>query len=783
MTEEENEKNQENYIEKENENLNEEIKENEENKKKEDNFEYENIKKHLIEIGKEEQINEFDTNNNTLDVEFLSDPLDDNPNEDLKEFLKSNKNMFTYANPLRTRKSVYIKNDKSKEKKKSKKLAIEELVTNLKTQYILFNIKYFIRKYQIKASPIINSKSYKIIRVIRNVCLYIYGIILLFERPWFCYKGTTIPLPSSFKFIEDCEKKVEFMNIPFISNNLLRSIEILQTIIIALTQIIKYRDEYNLKRTNTGANKYYNIIQIILLASLLLCFIDLILSLSLGKFPIINFLCRPFIYIYMIKRLRLNWISILKVLWKTKKAYFFLFVNMTTFSVLGYILFKKEKGFFESFSESFLQLYILLSTCNFPDILLEAMQFSKFAIAYFFIYISINYFILLSYLKSLYTTKYYEVNKRDCLNIIRDIVDNRYNKYIYTGKKFNRFILKQRKMYSLTDDEFDNILILFNLYDKNTDAFNEISRIVQIKPEKEVILKTKFGKYILDSIVFEVVINVICIISAISLISKNLKVLIFHFIVSLLLFYEPIMLIKYLGIKRFLTHHVNRIIFHLFNISIFICVIYLYFLDKENKKVEFDKSFKYLEVFISLRTIRLFVFLDKFPMIKNIYVIIRVSKEMLYRNLLLLYSFILLFSTLSILLTGGNIKKNAFNDENDAIPGNYVYLNFNDFASSYISCFCLIMINNLNILVKSLTFQLNHKIFYQLYFATFYFFSTLILINIIQTLLLELYLNSDYSLSDKEVINDKKKDNDIDKSLLSANPFKSFDAGFTKTRK
>ena len=260
MTEEENEKNQENYIEKENENLNEEIKENEENKKKEDNFKYEKIKKHIIKKEKEEQINELETNNNTLDVEFLSDPLDDNPNEDLKEFLKSNKNMFTYANPLRTRKSVYIKNDKSKEKKKSKKLAIEELVTNLKTQYILFNIKYFIRKYQIKASPIINSKSYKIVRVIRNVCLYIYGIILLFERPWFCYKGTTIPLPSSFKFIEDCEKKVEFMNIPFISNNLLRSIEILQTIIIALTQIIKYRDEYNLKRTNTGANKYYNII-------------------------------------------------------------------------------------------------------------------------------------------------------------------------------------------------------------------------------------------------------------------------------------------------------------------------------------------------------------------------------------------------------------------------------------------------------------------------------------------------------------------------------------------
>ena len=51
---------------------------------------------------------------------------------------------------------------------------------------------------------------------------------------------------------------------------------------------------------------------------------------------------------------------------------------------------KKEKGFFESFSESVLQLYILLSTCNFPDIMLEAMEFSKFAIIYFVVYISIH---------------------------------------------------------------------------------------------------------------------------------------------------------------------------------------------------------------------------------------------------------------------------------------------------------------------------------------------------------------------------------------------------------
>ena len=708
-------------------------------------------------------INDFHENEEEEEPHLVSQQ-----SEEINEFLKDNKNRFTHVNPLRIRKSVYMKNKEEKERKhkKSKKLAIEELVTNLKCQYILFNIKDFIRKYQIKELKIINTTAYKAIRIIRNTCLYVYGIVILFERPWYCYEGTTIPLPSQFRFIENCEEKIGFTNIPFMNNNLLRSIEVVQTIIIALSQILKYRDEYSLKYTNTGANKYYNIVQVILLASLFLCLIDLILSLSFGKFPVFNFLCRPFIYIYMIKRLRNNWICILRVIWKTKKAYLFLFVNMITFSLIGYELFQKDKGFFETFGESVLQLYILLSTCNFPDIMLEAMKFSKFAIIYFVSYITINYFVLLSYLKSLYTTKYYEVNKRDCLSIIKDTIENKYNNFIYKGKRFSKFILNQKKTYKLSDDEFNNLLILFNLYDKDTEKMAELTRLVYQTPEKEFVAKTKYGKYILESIYLEILVNILCIISTVSLFSKDIIALIFHFILSLLLFYEPIILIKYLGIKRFLKHHINRVIFHIFNSSVLIYVIYLFILTIENRDNDYSHIFKILRVLISLRTIRLFVFLDKFKMIKNIYIIIRVSKEMLYRNLLLLYSFILLFSTLSILLTGGNLKKNSFDLEEDNIPANYVYINFNDFASSYIACFCLIMINNLNILVKSLTFQSRHMLFFEFYFATFYFFSTLILINIIQTLLLELYLISDYSLRDSQLPIEEETDSKNEKAKI-----------------
>ena len=715
--------------------------------------------KNKLKKAKELDIFLFDRNPNSVQGESFDDSLqrEANLNKTIEDIYYDN-NKFNHVNPMRVSK-YDAKYKRPQYQMHSKEVAVKEVITNLKTQYILFNIRKFVRNFEILTNPNINHKSYKISLNIRNMSLYIYGIIMLFERPWFCYEGTTIPLPSTFKFIENCEKDVVFNNVPFIYNNVLRGIEILFTLSIGITQIIKYKVECSLKETNTGVNTFYNIIQVFLFISLFLCLVDLIISICLTKFPVINFICRPFIYIYMIKRLRMNWINILKVLWATKKAYFALFINIIVFSLIGYILFKKEGGFFESFGESVLQLYILLSTCNFPDIMFEAMEYTKFAIIYFVICLSINYFILLSYLNNLYTSKYYKVNKKDCLLIIKDVIENPHNKHIFQVQKFTRFLLKQKYIYNLNNDEYNNLLVLLNLYNRNSDLYNRLVKVEESTLEFQMVKNTKYGKYILESIWFEGIINILYIICTFSIFInfKQTYFLIFHYISSFLITYEPILFFINIGIKRFFKKHIYRTLFHLFNLLVLICLIYLSFLDQNNteQKPKYDYAFNALKIFISLRTIRIFVFLDKFRIIKNIYIIIRISKEMLNRNFLTLYSFILFFSTLSILLTGGNIKKDSFINESN-IPNDYKYINFNDFASSYISCFCLLMINNLNILVKSLTFETEHKMFFEFYFATFYFFSTLILINIIQTLLLEMYLISDQSLSDNQ-LNDKNK--------------------------
>ena len=197
--------------------------------KKKDN----ELKKNLMYImNKDENIfsdlNSVSENNDSKETNFIMD-----------EFL-SNDNTFTNINPLRIQETKDKLDDDSP---KSKSQAIRELVSNLKTQYIIFNIRDFIRQYHINANPYINEKQHKIVTTIKNLCLYFYVIIMFFERPWFCYEGTTIPLPSQFKFIGDCENKIAFSGVPFIYNDLLIFIEIFQIIVISVAYLIKYKNE------------------------------------------------------------------------------------------------------------------------------------------------------------------------------------------------------------------------------------------------------------------------------------------------------------------------------------------------------------------------------------------------------------------------------------------------------------------------------------------------------------------------------------------------------------
>ena len=225
-------------------------------------------------------------------------------------------------------------------------------------------------------------------------------------------------------------------------------------------------------------------------------------------------------------------------------------------------------------------------------------------------------------------------------------------------------------------------------------------------------------------------------------------------------------LLNELKIKKFIKKDFLRFFFHIFNFIFLTCAICQeYFLFSNNLEL-FDLLLEFTKIIVGLRFFRFFVLLSYFSEFRVISRTIKNMQTLFIRNLLNLLSFFFLFSTLSMVLTGGNIETTSFND-NDQIPNNYFHINFNDFPSSFISCFALIMVNNLQIIAKSLSYKKddedstkeNKNTSFHMYFATFYFLSTLIILNNIQSLLLNMYLIvfEENRKKKKEKINNKEK--------------------------
>ena len=571
---------------------------------------------------------------------------------------------------------------------------------------------------------------YKNLRRLKSFFLLVYVALCFFEKPFYCFSKTSLPFISTIT----CNDNIAFINLPIIPDKIYRLIELGLLVGFLVIQIIFAKE----RKMLDNYPKSYKILQIILFSMIIISMIDIIVCLIFGIFPLINFIFRGLIIICLVRNLRNAWLNIFKLLWKTKTVFFLLFCNIFVFGLTGYFLFRQSEDFNTLFGSMY-SLYILLSTCNFPDVMLGTFSISKFSVFFFVVYITVNIFIILSLLKALYYSNYFEMFKDQAKNLIESIKNNTMNTQIFKKQKFHLFLIQLNKKFSFTKGEYDKILDIVNL--KNETIFEEMFKIYEKKEDS--MKKNKIFQFFNHKRV-EVVINIIDLVLIYFLFTKaaeNNIVIIFQIIWCCFFILEGLIYLHYLGFRRFLLTELLRCLFYLINFLLFVCLITLeiYYVMKKNE--EFNILFEYSKPLIVLRAIRIFVFLNLFKEFKILFSTLHNMKSIFNGHLLNLFSFFFIFSTISMLVTGGYIQKDSF-ITNKEIPNNYYHINFNDFGSSFLSCFALMMINNVNILAKSLSYKLDdyHK-FFNSYFATFYFFSTLIILNICQTLLLEMYLS------------------------------------------
>jgi hypothetical protein len=144
------------------------------------------------------------------------------------------------------------------------------------------------------------------------------------------------------------------------------------------------------------------------------------------------------------------WEIVLKIFYQTRILTFLIFCVIIFFGIVGYFLFssnsetESDNDFdsFDSILKAIYSLFILLSTCNFPDVMLGTFSESnKFPFFYFLLYLAINYFILFTLLKTLYYSEFFDSFKANARRAIEDVFDEFHNKKKKFQKKQKHYIL------------------------------------------------------------------------------------------------------------------------------------------------------------------------------------------------------------------------------------------------------------------------------------------------------------------------------------------------------
>ena len=632
-------------------------------------------------------------------------------------------------------------------------LPVLELSENLRTQLMVFEIEKYIHQNKIKHSSI-KEFIYDILRKIKSIIIIFYALMVFFEIPFHCYKSTTF-YTNPNKKDNECNPELQFLFASdyFISNIYYRIIEIIILISFIIIQIILIQQ----KKTLDSFTADYQLLQLVIIILIGINLIDISCSLFYDYYPLINFFIRGILIILLVRNLRKLWNNILHLLYDTKIVLFLLFSIILCFAILGNFLYNEISPDFSSFWMSLYSLFVLLSTCNFPDIMLNTFSIdNKINVLFFIIYIVINYFIIFSLLKTLYYSKYFEQFKKRSRKLIKEIyylynkekIEKQYMSKSFLNpnesKSFPILMNKIKSKFFVTEDEYTNLCKLVNYKRKSNkkNELNEINKIKYSKSKKEftkLISNHKFFVFLRKKEIEILTMFIEFLMIAFFLIFKENNIIwdIIQLLWCSIFIIEFILYIYYIGIEFMLTKENIRTLIGIINILTFTVLIFIIIFYFANI---FPDALKILYLLIKIlvifRCMRVILLMKNFSEFQAIFKTVHNMKTLFSQLIMGLFSFFFLFCSLSMYLTGGKITKNAF--ENLEIPDLYVNINFNDFGSGFVACFCLTMINNINIIAKSLSYQCNEL--YKSYFAAFYFMSTLIILNICSTLLLEMYM-------------------------------------------
>lgn len=134
---------------------------------------------------------------------------------------------------------------------------------------------------------------------------------------------------------------------------------------------------------------------------MIICSCDVIRAAVLYTYPYVNNLCRPWVCIIFFSSIRQNLKSVLFDFKDSLIILSCIFLYICYFAAIGFFILEGTfQGFsdFDTYGDTFYQLIVLITTSNFPDIMLQAYYTSTWYTIYFVIFVIFGVFFLMNVL-------------------------------------------------------------------------------------------------------------------------------------------------------------------------------------------------------------------------------------------------------------------------------------------------------------------------------------------------------------------------------------------------
>lgn len=185
------------------------------------------------------------------------------------------------------------------------------------------------------------------------------------------------------------------------------------------------------RRTFRLPSKIAKIREIVQSILTLLAIVDVTIAAAKYSGPLVAQFIRVIILIVIVRGLREAIKRITLVIYDSKEILFMVIGYVILFGWVGHRLFRgtqEGEAYFSSLLESVYNMFILLTTANYPDIMIPAYEDNKMYALFFVTYLIIGLFFLMNLVLAIYYSNY----KNRVENTINKFIDIRENFLIET---------------------------------------------------------------------------------------------------------------------------------------------------------------------------------------------------------------------------------------------------------------------------------------------------------------------------------------------------------------